>query len=61
MFMKNRCLVFLLLCAGLLPVAHASYRVTAFSETPGFEQIMAADYASASTLLDGHSYDVEWR
>lgn len=31
--------------------AHAEWRVTAFGDSPGFEQIMAADYRGAATML----------
>lgn len=51
MSMSKRFLILPLLAVGLLPVAHAEYRVTAFGGTPGFAEIMAADYDGARDLL----------
>lgn len=36
--------------------ASAGYHVTAFGNTPGFDQIMAEDYASANTVLAAPAY-----
>jgi tetratricopeptide (TPR) repeat protein len=42
---------------SLSTTALAEYRLTAFGGAPGFKQIMAEDYASASERLKWRSYD----
>jgi len=40
-------------------MAHAGYRMTAFGDTPGFAQIMAAEYAAASAMLETPFYNTD--
>lgn len=56
--MKTRSLlpVVLTIATTFAAAAHAGYRMTAFGNTSGFQEIMAEDYDGASHLLSVRSY-----
>lgn len=53
---RNLFLAVLAFATTFAATAHAGYRMTAFGNTPGFQELMAEDYDGASHLLSVRSY-----